>query len=143
MTLQPAAADNRPESTIQVGAPATWDNRIREMFVVIDTKSIDGFLSYVAADATFRFGNGAWATGHAAIRELLGPFFASIEALQHSIQGTWVQNDAAFCRLEVKYTRLDGKKVTLPVGNFFRFRDDLITEYQIYMDIGPVYAASI
>ena len=42
--------------------------------------------------------------------------------------------------LEVRYTRLDGKELTLPCRNVFRIRDGLVSDYRSYMDINPVYA---
>jgi len=42
---------------------------------------------------------------------------------------------------EVTYTRHDGSRVTLPFANVFRLRDDLISEYLIYADLAPLYAA--
>ena len=124
----------------EVGGPAIWHRKIRELFRVVDAKDIDGFLRYLTPDAVFRFSNAPPVVGHAAIREALIPFYASISSLHHTINGTWVCQGAAFCLLEVQYTRLNGKQVTLPVSNTMLTRGDLITDYLIYMDITPVYA---
>jgi hypothetical protein len=43
--------------------------------------------------------------------------------------------------LDVHYQRLDGRRVTLPCCNVFRVRDGLVSDYRVYLDIGPVYAS--
>jgi hypothetical protein len=45
-------------------------------------------------------------------------------------------------RLRVSYQLLDGRTVTLPCCNVFRMRGDLICEYRVYMDIGPVLSGA-
>jgi hypothetical protein len=138
-----APADSRPENTQRPAPTDVTRHRqelIREIFSVVDAKNIEGFLKYLTPDATFRFGNAPALIGHETIRNGLVPFYASINALQHKILGVWVADNIAFSRMEVQYTRLDGRLVTLPVGNFFSFRDELIADYHVYMDIGPVYA---
>jgi hypothetical protein len=121
---------------------ARWEDKAREVFRVIDAKDIEGFLRFVSPDATFRFGNAPPLKGHAAIREGLKPFYASIAALHHTILGTWVSRSAIFCQMEVRYTRLDGGQVTLPVLNVMFTEGELFKDYLIYMDIAPVYAAA-
>ena len=127
-------------SSVEVGEPASWHSRIRELFRVIDAKDIEGFLSYLTPDAVFRFGNAPVAKGHGAIRDALAPFYASIASLEHTVNGTWIWPGTAFCLMEVVYTRLDGRRVTLPVSNTMLIKGNLITDYLIYMDITPVYA---
>lgn len=43
-------------------------------------------------------------------------------------------------RTDVHYQRLDGAELTLPCCNVFRFREGLIHDHRIYMDINPVIA---
>ena len=43
-------------------------------------------------------------------------------------------------KLEVTYTRRDGKTVTVPAVNLLRVSDGLIADYEIYVDLAPVYA---
>jgi hypothetical protein len=40
----------------------------------------------------------------------------------------------------VTYTRHDGNTVVLPAVNILQIQDDLVTDYQIYVDLAPVYA---
>jgi limonene-1,2-epoxide hydrolase len=44
------------------------------------------------------------------------------------------------CEGEVTYTRHDGSKITLPFANVFEVKNELITLYRIYIDIGPLFA---
>ena len=59
---------------------------------------------------------------------------------RHPLRGYWEQASTAIVKLEVEYTRKDGRKLTLPCTNIFEFDGDLISDYRIYMDIGPVFA---
>jgi ketosteroid isomerase-like protein len=49
----------------------------------------------------------------------------------------WSVDDVVITEMAVDYERLDGRKVTLPCCNVFRVRDGLISDYRVYLDIGP------
>ena len=51
----------------------------------------------------------------------------------------WVLPDTIFYKGEVTYTRHDGSTITLPYFNVFGMDGELIKDYQIYMDINPLY----
>jgi hypothetical protein len=40
----------------------------------------------------------------------------------------------------VEYRRLDGKTVTTPNADILVFEGDLVKDWQIYIDVAPVYA---
>jgi len=112
-----------------------------KLFVSIDSMDTEGFLSFIAADATFRYGSSPAVQGHVAIREGLNGFFSSIAALSHKVHRFIADGNAVVCEGEVTYTRHDGSKITLPFANIFEVDKGLISLYRIYIDIGPLYAA--
>ena len=112
-----------------------------KLFVSIDAMDTEGFLSFIAADATFRYGSLPAVHGHDAIREALNGFFSSIAALGHKLHRFIADGNAVVCEGEVTYTRHDGSKITLPFANIFEVDKGLISLYRIYIDIGPLYAA--
>ena len=46
------------------------------------------------------------------------------------------------CEGEVTYTHHDGRSVTVPFCNVFEAEAGLISLYRIYIDMGPVFAAT-
>jgi len=111
-----------------------------KLFASIDAMDTESFLSFIAEDATFRFGSTPPVHGHVAIRAAVEGFFASFAALEHDLQRLVANDDAVVCEGEVTYTRHDGSTITLPFANVFEVDGGLISLYRVYIDIGPLYA---
>ncbi|NJP87954.1 nuclear transport factor 2 family protein [Nonomuraea sp. FMUSA5-5] len=116
---------------------------IRHVFQVVDSFDADAFVQLLAEDATLVFANAEPATGREAIAAGLREFFATIGGLRHRIVRTWQVGDDNIAETEVTYRRLDGKDVSVPAVSIWRVRstDGLITDYRIFVDLAPVYAA--
>ena len=115
-------------------------DRINGLFAAIDAMDIDRFLACLTTDASFRFGSSPAATGHDEIRAAVGGFFETIGGLSHAISAAFSSDETLVCEGEVTYTRHDGSTITLPFADVFEYDDNLIADYKIYMDIGPLYA---
>lgn len=111
-----------------------------KLFASIDAMEAEGFLGFIAADATFRFGSSPAITGHSAIRQSVQSFFSMFVALRHELHRLVADGNAVVCEGEVTYTRHDGSDITLPFANVFEIHDGLISLYRIYIDMGPVFA---
>ena len=114
--------------------------RVEEMFGRIDAMDTDGYLRFLTEDVKFRFGSMPEAVGQAAVRDGTATFFSAIKGIRHTLTGYWSSGDTVMVRLEVEYTRHDGRQVTLPCANIFEVRGGLIADYRIYMDVTPVFA---
>lgn len=112
---------------------------VKDLFAAIDRKDTAAFVGFLTDDAVFRFGNQAPVHGREAIADAVGGFFASVDALNHRLEGCWDLDDVALCHGEVTYTRSDGSMVELPFADVFRKRDGKIEAYLIHMDITPLY----
>ena len=112
---------------------------LAELFERIDAMDADGFVEFLAPEATFRFGSAPPAVGRNAIREAVAGFFSSIAGLSHSLSRALGENDTLVCEGEATYTRHDGSEITLPFANVFELDSGLIAEYKIYADITPLY----
>lgn len=110
------------------------------LFASIDARDTSGFLEHIAPDATFRFGSAPAVSGHDAIGDAVGGFFASIAGLRHRLEKTLADGSTLICAGEVTYERHDGQSVKLPFANVFEVQDNLISDYRIYIDIAPLYA---
>ena len=114
--------------------------RLDDLFAKIDAKDTERFLEFLTDGASFRFGSAPPVHGHEEIRVAVDGFIASIAGSKHKL--TRIIDDAGvlICEGEVTYTRHDATEVTLPFANFLELEGELISNYKIYADAGPLYA---
>ena len=113
---------------------------VRGVFAALDAQDPAAVTARMTDDVRMRLGNADLVEGKAKSRESTAAFVASITAIRHEITSMWSVDDVVIAEMDVHYERLDGRKVTLPVCNVFRVRDGLVSDYRVYLDIGPVYA---
>ena len=111
------------------------------LLAAVDRKDMEQFLSFIAEDASFRFGSAPAVVGHDAIGAAVGGFFDSIAGVSHLLKRTVSSGSALLIEGEVTYTRHDNSGITLPFVNVLEIEDRLIADYKIYIDIGPLYAS--
>lgn len=106
-----------------------------------DLTNSDKFATFFTEQPRYRFGNPETMTTHQAIRDSSVAFSSKVKGLRHLIKTVWQpEEDVLLIEMDVAYYRFDGKTVTLPVMDFFRFEGDLISELRIFMDVNPVFA---
>jgi ketosteroid isomerase-like protein len=113
---------------------------VAAVFAAIDTFDPDAFVAHLTEDVVFRFGNGEPVTGRAAVREAVAGFFSTIDGLTHHLLDSWSVDDVTVAKLDVEYVRKDGKHVTVPNADILVFEGDLVRNWQIYIDLAPVFA---
>ena len=113
---------------------------VAAIFADIDAFDPDKFVAHLTPDATFRFGNADPVTGRAAVKEGVAGFFSTIGGLTHHIQNVYEVGDTVIAKIDVEYLRQDGKSVTVPNADILVFDGDLVSDWQIYIDVTPVYA---
>lgn len=112
------------------------------LFADIDSMDPDAFARYLAEDVTLRFGNAPPIQGRDACRQTWADFCGLIDGVHHDVVDQWQVPDATVAHTDVTYTRKDGAKVTVPVVTIYRTgSDDLITDYRVFLDLAPVFAA--
>jgi ketosteroid isomerase-like protein len=116
--------------------------RIKQLFEAIDKKDAALFVSFLAKDASFRFGNAPEVRGRENIQNGVAAFFGGIKGLRHRVRDVWEQDNVIICEGEVTYTRPDGSELTVPFADILRLKGDLIADYRIYMDISPLASPS-
>jgi ketosteroid isomerase-like protein len=135
------ASDAHATATALAGIPAMRRAVIMDVFATMDDGDLDGMVEHMTDDVTTRFGNNAEICGKPAFRVLFTEVGQAISGLRHNVLDLWhaVEDfDVWVVQLSVSYRLPDGSTVTLPCCNVFRMRGDLICEYRVYMDIGPV-----
>jgi ketosteroid isomerase-like protein len=117
------------------------ETRIRELFATTDAKDVAANATHVTDDVQLRFGNNEPVVGKDDYIAMSKEFYESLESLRHEIHALWtVDDDTVITEMTVHYERLDGQRLSLPCANIFRLRDGLIADYQIFMDINPVFS---
>jgi ketosteroid isomerase-like protein len=136
-----SASDTHGAATALAGIPAMRRAVLMDVFAAMDVGDLDGLVRHLTDDVTTRFGNTAEIYGKAAFRALFNEVGQVVCGMRHDVLDLWhvVEDfDVWVVRLNVSYRLLDGRCVILPCCNVFRMRGDLICEYRVYMDIGPV-----
>jgi limonene-1,2-epoxide hydrolase len=118
----------------------TTPEGISSLFAAIDAKDTDSFLQFIREDGRFCFGSIPAVHGHDEIRAAVDGFFSSIAGSTHELTKTLSEDSTLVCEGKVSYQRHDGSELTLPFTNIFELDGDLIADYKIYIDIGPLYA---
>jgi ketosteroid isomerase-like protein len=113
---------------------------IAAIFADIDAFAPDKFVAHLTPDAKFRFANADPVTGREAVKEAVAGFFSSIDGLTHHILNVYESGETVIAQIDVEYRRKDGKSVTVPNADILVFDGDLVRDWQIYIDVTPVYA---
>jgi hypothetical protein len=113
---------------------------VAPIFADIDAMDAGKFISRLTPDVRFRFANADPAIGPAAVKEGVEAFWATIDGLTHHILNSWDFGETTIVQIDVEYRRKDGKSVTTPNADILVFQDDLVSDWQIYIDVAPVYA---
>lgn len=112
----------------------------RAIFAVIDQMDADGFVAALTPRVRFRFGNAEPVLGADAVRAAVTGFFGTIAGLTHHVLEVWdVEPDVTVVRIDVEYLRTDGRRVTVPNLDVLRWVGDKVGDWQIYIDLTPVF----
>lgn len=113
--------------------------RIPELFKSIDSKNMEGFLSFLDEGVFFRFGNMPGIQGRDNVETAIRGFYDSIAGLSHELDEIFGEESILACNGTVTYTRLDTSKLSVPFATVFKLNGDRIKEYNIYVDISELY----
>ena len=113
---------------------------VAPIFAAIDAMDAEKFVSYLTPDVRFRFANNEPALGRAAVTEGVEGFWTTIDGLTHHILEIHEVGDTVIAQIDVEYRRKDGKSVTVPNCDVLKFQGDLVGDWQIYIDLAPVFA---
>ncbi|MBC9719413.1 nuclear transport factor 2 family protein [Streptomyces sp. TRM66268-LWL] len=113
---------------------------VAKIFAAIDTLDPGEFITHLTEDVVFRFANAEPAIGREAVRNAVAGFFSTINGLTHRILRTWQHDNVVIVQCEVEYRRKDGQTVTVPNADILTYHGALVRDWQIYIDLAPVYA---
>ncbi len=107
---------------------------------IIDSMDPDAFANLMTPEGSFRFGNMPPVIGRAAIAETVRNFWSMIKGSEHEVVNFWEGNGTVVWQGAVLYTRKDDRKVPVNFCNVFYMDGELIKDYLIYIDNGPLFA---
>jgi ketosteroid isomerase-like protein len=140
-----ATSDARGVATRLRAIPAMRRAVIMDVFASMDAGDVDAMVTHMTDDVSTQFGNQPQVYGKTAFRALFEQVGQAIKGLRHEVLDLFhaVEDfDVWVVRLNVSYQLLNGSTVILPCCNVFRMRGDLVCEYRVYMDIGPVMSGA-
>src|SRR5258706_10308121 len=129
---------------IRVDAPDAMSRSglARAIFAAFDAKDVSALAAFMTDDVRLRLGNAEMVEAKSGFVDAVNAFLGSVAGFRHEVLNVWSDGDALITQLSVRYTRLDGREVTLPCCNVFRLRDGEVSEYLSYIEATPVYAVS-
>lgn len=113
---------------------------VAQAFADIDAFDPDLFVTHLTPDVVFRFGNADPIKGREAVREAVAGFFSTIGGLTHHILDVYEVGDTAIAKIDVEYVLKDGRHVTVPNADILTYDGDLVSDWQIYIDLAPLWA---
>lgn len=120
---------------------STPTDTVRALFAGVDSGDFDVVAALVTDDVHLRFGNFEPTDGKAKLVATGQQVAGSVAGIRHEIHDIWeVEEGTVVAVMDVHYKRLDGGELALPCCNVFRFRDGLISDYRVFMDVNPVLA---
>jgi ketosteroid isomerase-like protein len=113
----------------------------RAAFADIDSFEVERFLRHLDDNVVFTFGNAPSAHGKEQVRQAVLGFWETIAGLTHHVQNVWeVGGGVTVADIQVEYTRHDGGHVTVPNVDILTWKDGVVIDWRIVIDVAPVYA---
>ncbi len=117
------------------------NEQINKLFKTIDAMDCEKFVTFLCKEnPEFKFGNAASVKGREEIKKAVAGFFSSIHGLSHNIKQVWSVDGDVIVNGEVTYTRKNKTQVTIPFMNLLELNKGLIRNYQIFIDMAPLFA---
>lgn len=109
---------------------------------MFESCNIPGFLACLTDDAIYRFANDPPATGKEAIEATIkASHMDHITGISFEIKTTYELDDNVVVELAINYNMANGKNITLPCLDIFRFDGDKVRAMLVFMDASPLFAA--
>ncbi|MCB2013471.1 MAG: nuclear transport factor 2 family protein [Sphingobium sp.] len=106
-----------------------------------DQLDLAKLLNWFTDDVDLRLGNMPPIIGRQGAEEAFRQFWSTLTGMSHERQQLVLEGNCAFQGSIVTYTRLDGKKVSMPVASHLRLTPEGRSDrLWIYIDLAPLYS---
>jgi ketosteroid isomerase-like protein len=113
---------------------------VGKIFAALDGGEVQRLAGMMDGNVRLQLANTEESHGKESFEKAVEAFLASVAGFRHEVIDVWCDGDTIVAELHVHYTRLDGRKVTVPCCNVFQISEDLVWAYRSYLDMTPVYA---
>jgi limonene-1,2-epoxide hydrolase len=116
-------------------------SKAKKMVEALTVEDWEAFYPFFTEDLFYKVGANKPLHGSKAAAGFLSNFYQIIKPTKHDIRGTWQIENTVIIEMDANYKRVsDGKKITVPCTDIYRFQEDLIKEWRVYPDMSPVEA---
>lgn len=106
-----------------------------------DLLHLPALMNWFGEDIDLRLANMPPIVGREGAQQAFEQFWATLNGMSHRREQLVVEGNCAFQGSIVTYTRLDGKKVSMPVASHLRLDSHgRLDRLWIYIDLAPLYA---
>ena len=116
---------------------------VRRLLKIFETFNVPEAMTLFTDDATYQFGNYPAAVGKDQIKQAAASSHMDfIKSATFDVRNMIEAGDGMVaCEMDITYVTTDGRNITLPCADLFRFNDQgLVKEMRIFMDAGPLFA---
>jgi ketosteroid isomerase-like protein len=113
---------------------------VGRVFAALDGGDVRGLAAMMDDNVRLQLANTEESHGKESFEKAVKAFLGSVSGFRHEVVDVWRDGETIVAELHVHYTRLDGRKVTVPCCNVFQVGDGLVWAYRSYLDMTPVYA---
>jgi ketosteroid isomerase-like protein len=115
---------------------------VRRLLKIFETFNVAEAMTLFAQDATYQFGNYPAAVGIDQIKQAAASSHMDfIKSATFDVKSMIEPaGGVVACEMDIKYVTTDGRTITLPCADLFRFNEQgLVRDMRIFMDAGPLF----
>ena len=116
---------------------------VHAMCASVDAGDVEGFASWFAPDAVYRFGNSEPTVGVEAVAAATRGAVTSLPWVRHTVDQVAEIDDQLFCRFTIETVDRAGRPVAMPCVTVITMSGgdpDRIVDYRVHMDLTPAFA---
>lgn len=103
---------------------------------------LGGFLETLHPEVRFRLGSSEPVYGREAVAAVVSRLFSMMTTIEHHTRTLLVDSDTVVLAADARFVPKSGESVSLPYVNLLNVdATGLIRDYQIHIDLAPLYAS--
>jgi ketosteroid isomerase-like protein len=114
-------------------------NRVESMIGVLMQQKWEEFKPYFHEKLLYKVGAAEPVHGPQACADFLARVYTKLQPADHEVRGMWEIGNVVIVEMDAKYKVIeDGRPVTVPCCDVYRFDGNLIREWRVYPDASNV-----
>jgi limonene-1,2-epoxide hydrolase len=116
-------------------------DKVVKMVEALTIEDWEAFYPYFTNNLYYKVGANDPVYGAKAAANFLSSFYTVVKPTEHTLRGAWqIDDQTVIVEMDAHYRRIaDGKHITVPCTDVYRFDGDLIKEWRVYPDVAEVY----